>query len=201
MHDNAHRRTADRTVWTHAVVEADQRHAAGERARVADRVLRAVAVPGAVDTAEVQVHANAPVVVIALVPLVTQGQGAALVVLAVALEIGGIRVNYVPLILTSTSPVAPLLALGSLENARILAALPALHAGAHPTAAVAARALFSLKNAGVLTTFPAFLARASIIFDLVLTGTTNNHYTARNSANNPEPISHRVPPGMRVTEE
>jgi hypothetical protein len=174
VHDNTHCRATNRAVRAHAVVEADQRHAADERTRVAYRVLWAVAVPGAVDTAEIQIHANAPVVVVALVPFIAQSEGAALVVFAVTLEIGGIRVNHVSGVPTSTSPVAPLLALGLIENACILAALPALHAGATSTAAAVARALVALGNTGILTTFPAFLTRAFTIFNLILTGTTDD---------------------------
>jgi hypothetical protein len=164
VHD-VHCWTADRTVRTHAVIEANQRQAAGKRTRVAYRVLRAVAVCGTIDAAKIQVCANTPVIGIALISFITQGQGAALVVLAVTLEIGGIRVNRIPLIPASTCLVAPLLALGSLENACILAAFPALHAGTPATAG----ALFALGNAGILTTFPTIVTRASIVFDLVLT--------------------------------
>jgi hypothetical protein len=176
MHD-VHCWTADRTVRTHAVIQADQRQAAGAGTRVADRALRAVAVPGAVDAAEIQVHANTPVVEIALIAFITKGEGAALVILAVAFKLVGIRVNHVSGIPTAASPVAPLLALGFFENASILAALPALHAGALPAApAVAvARALVALGNTGILTTFPAFLTRAFTVFNLILTGTTDDH--------------------------
>jgi hypothetical protein len=173
--DNAHYWTADRTAWTHAVIEADQRQAAGVRSRVADRILRAVAVPGAVDAAEIHIHANTPVVEVTLISFITQGEGAALVVLTVTLKLVGIRVNHISWIPTGASPVAPLLALSFIENACILAALPALHAGALATATAIARALVTLGNAGIPATFPVFLTRASIVLNLILTGTTDHH--------------------------
>jgi hypothetical protein len=188
MVDTAHNRSTYIVIWTHAGVEANQWQAASVRARVADRVLRAVAVYRAVDTAEVQINANTPVIRITFVSFITQSEGIALVVFAVTLKLIGICVNCISWIPTSARLVAPLLALSSIQNACILAALPTLHAGAPTTRTAVARALVCLGNAGIFAAFPAFLARASILVSLVLTRTRDDRQYAHKSAKNPKPI-------------
>ena len=188
MVDGSHYLAANIVVCAHAVVEANQRQAAGVRTRVADEFLRAVAVPGAFYAAQIQANADAPVVVIALVSSIAQGEGAALVVLAVALELVGICVDYISWISTSACPVAPIPAQGFVGNACLLAALPTLHAGAPAIRTAVARALVFLRNAIIPTAFPAFLAWAFILVSLVLIGTTNDHQYAHKSGKNPKSI-------------
>jgi hypothetical protein len=186
--DGSHYLAANIVVCAHAVVEANQRQAAGVRTRVADEFLRAVAVPGAFYAAKIQANADAPVVVIALVSSIAQGEGTALVVLAVALELVGICVDYISWIPASACLVAPLPAHGFVGNACILAALPTLHAGTLAISTAVARAIVSIGNAFIPTAFQALLARASIIFSLVLTRTTDDHCYASKSRKNPKSI-------------